>query len=166
MKPTLKTPTIPRLILATALCLSGATSALAHDLVSGDLHIIHPSIPDPLPLAKSAAGYMVISNDGDTPERLLSVRTPFAKAATIHETVFGDDGVARMRPVVDLVIPPNDVLVLEPGGLHVMFMGLTGTADEGDMIPVNLIFQNAGEVALEFMVDPQGGVDHSTMKHD
>lgn len=154
------------LLALTALCLSLATSLSAHDLKAGDLHIIHPSIPDPLPRAKSAAGYMVISNDGDTPERLLAVRTPFAKVSTIHETVFSDDGVARMRPVVDLVIPPNDALVLEPGGLHVMFMGLTGTAEEGDMIPATLIFQNAGEIALEFIVDPAAGMDHSKMKHD
>lgn len=155
-----------RILLLVTLGLSSATGLAAHDLKAGDLHIIHPSIPDPLPLAKSAAGYMAIANDGDTPERLLAVRTPFAKVSTIHETIFGEDGVARMRPVIDLVIPPNDVLVLEPGGLHVMFMGLTGTAEEGDMIPATLIFQNAGEIALEFMVDPAGGVDHSTMNHD
>ena len=154
------------IFLIAALGILNATGLAAHDLKTGDLHIIHPSIPDPLPRAKSAAGYMAIANDGSTPERLLSVRTPFAKVATIHETIFGDDGVARMRPVIDLVIPPNDVLVLEQGGLHVMFMGLTGTADEGDMIPVTLIFQNAGKVALEFMVDPAGGVDHSTMDHN
>ncbi|PUB14886.1 copper chaperone PCu(A)C [Yoonia sediminilitoris] len=155
-----------KLLLTAALSLTAATPLFAHDMVAGDLHIIHPSIPDPLPTAKSAAGYMVISNDGDTPERLLEVRTPFAKVSTIHETVIDDAGVARMQPVVDLVIAPNDMLVLEPGGMHVMFMGLTSTADEGDMIPATLIFQNAGEVVVEFMVDPSGGMDHSAMGHD
>lgn len=153
------------ILLFAALWLTNATTLSAHDLVTGDLHIIHPSMPDPLPTAKSAAGYMVISNDGDTPERLLEVRTPFAKVTTIHETLINDDGVATMQPVVDLVIPPNDMLVLEPGGMHVMFMGLTDTADEGDMIPATLIFQNAGEVVVEFMVDPAAGADHSDMDH-
>lgn len=147
------------------LVLLAATPLAAHDLQTGDLHIIHPAIPDPLPTAQSAAGYMAISNYGDQPERLLEVRTPFAKVSTLHETVISDDGVARMQPVIDLVIPPNDTVVLEQGGLHIMFMGLTGTADEGDMIPATLIFQNAGEIAVEFMIDPTDGVDHSKMGH-
>ena len=29
-----------------------ASPLAAHDLITGDLHIIHPSIPDPLPTAK------------------------------------------------------------------------------------------------------------------
>lgn len=111
-----------RFLLITLL----STTALhAHDLKSGDLHIIHPAIPNPLPTAKSAAGYMVVANEGDTLDRLLEVRTPFAKSTTLHETVMGDDGVARMRPVIGAVIPPDDALVLEPDGMHVMFMGLT-----------------------------------------
>lgn len=44
-----------------------ATPALAHDQMAGTLHIIHPSIPLPAGMAKSAAGYVTISNEGDTP---------------------------------------------------------------------------------------------------
>ena len=126
-----------------------ASPLAAHDLVSGDLHIIHPSIPDPLPTARSAAGYMAISNDGAEPEALIDVRTPFAEHATLHTTIF-EEGVT---------------VNLEPGGIHVMFMGLSGPADEGDMIPATLVFRNAGEVEVEFMVDPAQGGSHSGMDH-
>lgn len=142
-----------------------AAPAFSHDKVAGDLHIIHPSIPDPLPMAKSAAGYMAIVNDGEEPDRLIEVRTDFARASTVHQTVVDDAGVARMIPMVEMIIPPGDVLTLEPGGMHVMFMGLTRKADEGDMIPATLVFERAGEIEIEFMVDPMGGVDHSTMDH-
>ena len=60
--------------------------------------------------------------------------------------------------------PPSDV-VLEQGGMHVMLMGLTGSVTEGDMVPATLIFEQAGRVAVEFMVDPPNGVDHSKMNH-
>ena len=46
-----------------------------------------------------------------------------------------------------------------------MFMGLSGPADEGDMIPATLVFRNAGEVEVEFMVDPAQGGSHSGMDH-
>lgn len=141
-----------------------ATPLAAHDQLAGDLHIIHPSIPAPVALAKSAAGYLTISNEGDTPEELIAVRTPFAARATLHKTIF-EDGIARMRPMIGLTIAPGEVVNLEPGGMHVMFMGLTGVVKEGDMIPATLIFRRAGDVAVEFMVDPAGGADHSTMEH-
>ncbi|MFC3613641.1 copper chaperone PCu(A)C [Lutimaribacter marinistellae] len=150
-----------RLILSLILL---ASPLAAHDQMSGDLHIIHPSMPQPLATARSAAGYVTISNEGDTPEELIGIRSPFAKSTTLHTTIF-EDGIARMRPLVGVPIAPGEVINLEPGGMHVMFMGLTGTANEGDMIPATLIFRNAGEVAVEFMVDPADGADHSRMDH-
>lgn len=141
-----------------------ASPAFAHDKMSGDLHIIHPSIPQPPVTATSAAGYITISNEGETPEALIGVRTPFAQSSTLHTTLH-EDGIAKMRPLTELVIAPGDTVNLEPNGMHFMFMGLTGEAKEGDMIPATLIFRNAGEVSVEFMVDPAGGVDHSTMDH-
>ena len=141
-----------------------ATPAMAHDQMAGALHIIHPSIPLPAGMAKSAAGYVTISNEGETPEELVGVRSPFAASTTLHTTIF-EDGIAKMRPVIGVPIAPGEVINLEPGGMHVMFMGLTSTVAEGDMIPATLIFRNAGEVAVEFMVDPADGVDHATMDH-
>lgn len=146
-----------KLMLLLALA---ASPLSAHDLISGDLHIIHPSIPEPAASAKSAAGYVTISNEGEAPEELIGVRSPFAASTTLHTTIFEGD-VAKMRPVIGVPIAPGDVINLEPGGMHVMFMGLTGTAKEGDMIPATLIFRRAGEIAVEFMVDPASGADHS-----
>lgn len=141
-----------------------ATPALAHDQMTGDLHIIHPSIPAPAANAMSAAGYITISNEGDAPEELIGVRTPFAASTTLHTTIF-EDGIAKMRPLIGVPIAPGEIVNLEPGGMHVMFMGLSGPATEGDMIPATLIFRHAGEVAVEFMVDPATGADHSNMDH-
>lgn len=141
-----------------------ATPLAAHDQMSGDLHVIHPSIPEPMATAKSAAGYVTISNEGDTPEELIGVRSPFAASTTLHTTLH-EDGIARMRPLIGVPIAPGEVVNLEPGGMHVMFMGLTDAAREGDTIPATLIFRHAGEVAIEFMVDPADGADHSNMDH-
>ncbi|MDX2484533.1 MAG: copper chaperone PCu(A)C [Pseudodonghicola sp.] len=141
-----------------------ATPLAAHDQITDDLHIIHPSIPAPIATAKSAAGYVTISNEGDTPEELIGLRTPFAVSSTLHTTIF-EDGIARMRPLSGVTIAPGEVVNLEPGGMHVMFMGLTGPAHVGNMIPATLVFRHAGDVAIEFMVDPVDGADHSTMDH-
>ncbi len=141
------------------------TATFAHGVSAGKLEIIHPNIPQPTASAKSAAGYMAIANDGTEADRLIGVETPIAKSAMLHTTEHSADGVARMMHVEALEIPAGDTIVLEPGGMHVMLMGLTGAMVEGDMIPATLIFEHAGRVEMEFMVDPPGGVDHSKMDH-
>ena len=48
--------------LIAALMLGSA--AFAHEVKQGDLEIYHPNIPQPPVTAKSAAGYMVVVNEG------------------------------------------------------------------------------------------------------
>ena len=52
-----------------------------------------------------------------------------------------------------LVVPGNGTLVLERGGNHLMFMGLTELPAEGSTVPVTLVFERAGEVTVEVPVD-------------
>ena len=146
------------------LALAGA--AIAHEMTVGDLQFIHPHIPAPIAAAKTAAGYMAISNDGTAADRLIGIEAGFAAKATLHTTEFSAEGVARMMPVETLEIAPGDTAVLEPGGLHVMLMGLRQKLTPGEMLPATLIFEQGGRVEIEFMVvNADGSVDHSTMEH-
>ncbi len=147
----------------SALALSGP--AFAHGTNKGAIEIIHPHINEPFAGAKTAAGYMSIANEGAQADRLIGVETDAAKATSLHMTEHGSDGVARMKPVAALDIPGGETVVLEPGGLHVMLMGLTATLKEGDMVPAVLIFEHTGRIEIEFSVDPADGVDHSKMHH-
>jgi copper(I)-binding protein len=140
--------------------------AFAHEVKVGDLQIIHANIPAPMGSAQVAAGYMGIANDGDHPDRLVGVEAGFAARALLHTTTFSADGVATMSHVEALDIPAQDTVVLEPGGYHIMLMGLTRPLTVGERLPATLIFEQAGRVEIEFMVDPaDGSVDHSTMDH-
>lgn len=150
--------------LIAALMIS--TAAHAHGVTEGDIEIIHPNIPQPAAGAKTAGGYMGISNEGAEADRLIAVETDAAARAELHISEIGADGVSTMRHLEDgIEIPAGDTVVLERGGLHVMLMGLTGTLTEGDMVKATLVFEHAGKVEMEFMVDPPGGEDHSKMDH-
>jgi len=151
------------LALLGALTLSG--TADAHSVKKDKIEIIHPHINEPFAGAKSAAAYMAISNEGAAGERLIGIETPAAKKTSLHTTEHGSDGVARMQPVAGIEIPAGETVVLEPGGLHVMLMGLTAPLKEGDMVPSTFVFEQAGRIEVEFMVDPTDGVDHSKMDH-
>lgn len=152
--------------LVTIAAILMASTAFAHEVTVGDLQIIHANIPAPFASAQIAAGYMGISNEGDKADRLIGVEVGFAAQAMLHTTEFSADGVASMAHVKSLEIPAGDTVVLEPGGYHIMLMGLNQPLTEGDMLPATLIFEQAGRVEIEFMVDPaDGSVDHSKMDH-
>jgi copper(I)-binding protein len=149
--------------LLAALLLSPAVHA--HGVTAGAIEIIHPNIPQPAADAMAAAGYMGISNSGAAPDRLIGVETPVAQQAMLHQSTVDADGVATMAHVEALEIPAGETVVLEPGGYHIMLMGLTQPLTEGQMVPGVLIFESAGRVEVTFMIDPPGGADHSGMDH-
>lgn len=145
-----------------------ATPVLAHELTVGDLQIIHPHIPQPAASAKAAGGFMAIVNNGTEADRLIGVESDIAAKSEVHESKVDANGVGTMTHVDFIEIAPGDTVSLEHGGYHIMFMGLKGKLTEGEMHKATLIFERAGRVEIEFMIDPPAGMgemDHSTMTH-
>ena len=151
------------LTLAAALLL--AVPAFAHEVTVGDLEFIHPHIPQPAASAKAAGGYVAIVNNGAEADQLIGVEADFAAKAETHESKVDDNGIGTMEPVASLAIPPGETVSLDRGGYHIMFFGLTGPLLEGEMRKVTLIFEKAGRVEIEFMIDPPMGADMGKMDH-
>jgi copper(I)-binding protein len=156
-----------RVILAALLAAVAAWDAGAHEFKLGDLTIGHPYAFETAATAKTGAGYLSIANAGGAPDRLLAVEADFPRVQ-LHVTEVDAAGVARMKPLETLEIPPGATVTLEPRGTHVMFMGLDAPLKAGEAIAATLVFEKAGEVAVEFNVEPrQGGAepDHGAMTH-
>jgi copper transport protein len=104
----------------------------------------------------SGAGYMVIVNTEAVDDHLVSARSPWAeKVSPCSSTIV--DGVSRMREVVSLQIPAGEQIALTPGTYHLMFTGLYAPFVAGDVVPVTLVFERAGEVEVSLEVRPVGG---------
>jgi copper(I)-binding protein len=144
-------------ILALAAVLLLSVPAVAHEITVGDLQIIHPHIPQPAASAKAAGGFMAIVNNGTEPDRLIGIESDIAAKSEVHESKVDANGVGTMQHVEVIEIPPGQTVRLEHGGYHIMFMGLTGTLTEGEMHKATLIFDRAGRVEIEFMIDPPAG---------
>ena len=112
-----------RLILAALAVAALASPAAAHEYTLGSLEIAHPFAIETSPTAKAGAGYLSITNTGDTPDRLIAVRTGFPRTQ-MHGVEVDANGVARMYEIDALDIPAGATVTLAPSGLHVMFMGL------------------------------------------
>ena len=128
------------------------TPAFAHDGVIhlGPINISAPFTRATLPNAPVGGGFLTIENTGDTDDRLVSVAATVSGAVQLHEMAMQGD-VMKMRELPDgITIPAGETITLAPGGLHIMFMGLTQAFTEGETVPVTLTFEHAGavEVAL------------------
>ncbi len=129
-----------------------AGSASADTIEVGALTIDAPWARATPAAAPVAGGYLTITNNGDTADRLIAGAAAFAGRIEIHEMAM-TDGVMRMRELADgLEIAPGETVVLEPGSYHVMFMQLAAPLVEGETRDVTLEFERAGSVDLSFAV--------------
>ena len=69
----------------------------------------------------------------------------------------------RMRQVDAIALPAGKTVKLEPGGYHLMFVGLKAPLKAGDKFPMKLKFEKAGELTVDVRVEPAGATD--AMKH-
>lgn len=148
---------------AIALCACVSPACFAHEYRLGELTIGHPHTFATAESARAAAGYLTITNAGDEPDRLVGIRTDLPRAE-VHATQM-QDGVARMVPVDAVEIPPGETVTLEPGGLHVMLMGLQGPLEEGGALPLTLVFERSGDIEVSLSVEPRRG-GHASGDHD
>lgn len=104
------------------------------------------------PQSPVAAGYMTIRNHGQADDRLLAVHADAATRVEIHE-VRTEDGIARMRELEGgLPLPARSTVEFRPGGYHLMFMAPDGRFAAAGHVAVTLVFEKAGERAVDFEV--------------
>ncbi len=116
--------------------------------------------------AKAGAAFMVIQNTSETDDRLISASSDVSARVELHTHMIDDAGVAKMVHVEEgFVIPAGESFALKRGGAHVMFMGLKDPFEQGEMLPVTLVFENAGEVLIEIPVDLERQDKHGHDNH-
>lgn len=136
------------LVAALLWALPVAASHDEDDAHEDDHHHGTPAPGTPTPLTTSAA-YLLITNTGDQPDRLLGGETAVAKVVEIHEIVEDERGVKQMRPLADgLEIPAGETVTLQPGGYHLMLIDLTEDLAPGQTFELTLTFAEAGEVTI------------------
>lgn len=90
---------------------------------------------------KGTGAFMTLTAKDAT--KLVSVSTPVAGLAEVHEMKMDGD-VMRMRPVQGgLDLPAGKPVALSPGGYHVMLMDLKAALPKDSTIPMTLTFQDA-----------------------
>ena len=95
---------------------------------------------------RPGAVYMTIHNTGDVAITLNGIKTDLATMPKFHRTKTRADGMSKMEPTGDVIIAAGEMVRLQPGGLHIMLMGLQRPMKQGDSFDMTLIFSDGGEV--------------------
>ncbi len=137
---------------ALALCVGlFSLFPLAFATESGDIHITNSWARASAPGAPSA-GFMLVTNNGDTDDTLLSVSGDFAKRLELHSTTQVDGVMKMIHQQNGVVIPAHGSVLFKPGSYHMMFMGLSKNFVEGERYTVILTFAKAGDIEVELPV--------------
>jgi len=160
------------LALSAAVLLSGTASALAQEFKVGAMQIEHPWARASAGPVRNGAAFLVIHNSGDA-DRLVAVAGEVAERVELHTHIMEND-VMKMRRVEAIEVPADGMVALQPGGFHIMMLGLALPLEEGGHFPLTLTFEKAGSITVEVAVagvgsmgpaaaQGSGTMDHGTM---
>lgn len=130
-----------------------AAPVAARAFRKGDLTISAPWTRQTAAGQSVGGGFMIIANSGVQADQLVDGTSPAAERVEIHSMSL-EGGVMRMRHLNGgLAIPPRGSVALEPGGYHIMLIGLKRPLALGARVPVTLHFRRAGRVEISLAVE-------------
>ena len=116
----------------------------------------------------NAAAYLVLRNNAMHDIRLVSVNSDVAEVAEPHSHAM-DAGMMKMRRVGHIDVPAGGETVLQPGGLHIMLMGLVKQLKPGEYVSLEFHFDNGQKQSMRVPVKMIAGVSmtsgHDKKKH-
>jgi copper(I)-binding protein len=92
------------------------------------------------PGQKVAGGFMDLTADADM--TLVGGNSPISKSVELHFMRM-ENGVMEMRQMQEIALPKGKTVRLEPGDLHVMFIGLKNQVKPGRKVPLTLVVKSA-----------------------
>lgn len=120
-----------------------------------------------MPGMPNSAAYGVLANLGDTDDTLIGASSDAAEAVELHEMVMAEGDVMQMRPLADgIPVPAGEAAILEPGGLHIMLIGLTEPLVAGETLDITLHFAEREDLVLSLPIrDPDAEMPMHAMGH-
>ncbi len=110
-----------------------------------------------------SAAYVTICNGGDEDDALVAIGngpTPVAGAIEIHESAM-TDGVMSMKQITRAPLPAGQNVTFEPGGDHIMLIGVETDIAVGAAPTLRLEFENAEDIHWAFEVREQDESAHA-----
>jgi copper(I)-binding protein len=139
--------------------LAAAAGSVAAEAPPAQLEIADGHVREMPPGHPVSAAFFTLHNRGDAPLRLVGGRCDCADTLELHRHRH-HNGAVRMEAVPEVEVAPGQRFAFEPGGYHVMLIGLTRPLRAGDAVTVTLIDAAGQEYRQRLPVERMGGVGH------
>ena len=109
--------------------------------------------------------FMDLHNRSGRDDELLSANSPAAQTVELHTHV-QEQGMMRMRQLPGgIALPQGQTVHLQPGGLHIMLMGLKQPLKAGEHVTLQLNFRHAPPQTISVPVETGAGRGAAAHNH-
>ncbi|KOR31138.1 hypothetical protein TI04_02420 [Achromatium sp. WMS2] len=136
-------------IIGLVCSLGFITPGLAADAVVGVEGAFVRAVPPGQP---NTAAYMVLTNPTATDQDLVRAESSVCDVVELHTHIM-EDGMMKMRAIPKITVPANGQVALQPGGLHVMLIGLKAPLALGEKVAVTLVYADGSQQTVEAPVE-------------
>jgi copper(I)-binding protein len=139
-----------RLFLFATLQGAFASTALAHSYTAGKIAIGHVwALPSQ---TNETQAFVPFSNRGDAADELVAARSSICSLIELRQNNRYDD-----PPLKSIALLPAKPVAMRKGARHLRLIGLARPLKAGDRFDMILDFLNAGETAVEVIVEDGSG---------
>lgn len=138
-------------VLRTAYCvfLMGVLAACGVQGPAGPSLHVGDVWSRPAPAGGTGVVYLTLENQGRQPDRLTGAKSDVADTVELHRTKMEGD-VMQMQSVAGGVeVPARSRVIFEPGGAHIMLIGIKRDLKASERFPVVLEFEKSGTLTVE-----------------
>lgn len=127
-------------LLAVALSAAFAAPVCAGGAAEG-ITAFEPYVRMVAPGQPATAAFFVLKNSDNKDHKMVKVESAAAIVTEMH-THIHEGGMMKMRQVKDIEIKAKGETALQPGGLHVMLIGLKQPLQESENVMLKLTFED------------------------
>ena len=127
----------PALAQAPAATTTTTTTTTTATATTTALVVSDAWVRQPAPGAKHVAGFLRLHNSTGVDVEVVAAASSLSPRTELH-THLHEGGIMKMRLVPSIVVKAHSDVVLQPGGLHVMFMDVARQPAPGDIVELTL----------------------------
>ena len=124
------------------------TQAQAGTSASETIIITEPYTRAVPPGQPNSAAFMLLENKTSTAHAIVNATSTVSKVVELH-THTHKDGMMQMRRIDKIDIPAQGSTVLQPGGLHIMLIGLHNDLSLDQKVSLTLEFEDGSKTTIE-----------------
>ena len=124
-----------------------STLALFSSLASAEVLVEDAYARAVPPGQLNSATFLQLHNNGADKVELVKAESSVAKTVELH-THEHDNGVMRMRQVASIPVDAKGMTSLQPGGYHIMLLGLNKDMAPGTEIDLKLSFSDGSSLSV------------------